>query len=165
MDFTLMGELTFMLDAKLEEEIGLLKRCMETQRRFHEIFDNALSTETVVPEDEGKIQQLRQVLPEEWDAIFGQLNLRHDDSVQTMVDMASSLPAVVSMTSFQSRKLYDLWHRAYMKLHFLLGRLQYRKERLAALHPGRLKAKRFLSSPVFVIVLAIIALLLYIVFQ
>ncbi len=158
-----MVELTFMTDPELEDQIGLVKRCMETLRRFRDVFDNALSTETIVPEDEGRIQQYRQALPEEWNAVLRRLELRHDDSVQVMVDMASSLPAVVAMTSYQSRKLNDLWHKAYMKLHFLFGRLHHRKERLANLRPGRLKARKFFSSPVFVIILAMIALLVYIV--
>jgi len=150
-----------MRDPKLDEEIGLLRRCVEMLRQFHDIFDNAVSTETVVPEDEGKIQQLRQALPAEWDTLFGQLDLARDESVQTMVDMAISLPAVISMTSFQTRKLYDLWHKAYMKLHFLRGRLQYRKERLEPLRPGKLKAKKFLATLVVVIIVAVIALVLY----
>jgi hypothetical protein len=165
MDFLQAKRLTFMKDPKLEEEIALVKRCMETLRRFHSIFDAALSTETVVPEDEGRIQQLRQALPGEWEAVFNRLKLRRDDSVQSVVEMANSLPAVVSMTHYQSRKLYDLWHKAYMRLHFLLGSLEYRRESLADLRPGKLKAKKFLTSPVFVIILAMIALVLYIILQ
>ena len=152
-----------MIDPKLEEEIALLTRCMETLKRFHDICDKTILTETVVPEDERKIQELREALPGQWDSLLWQLHLHDDDSVRIIVKMVSSLSAVVIMTHFQTRKLYALWHRSYMKLHFLLGKLQYRKERLQAIRPARLKAKKFLIRPVFVIIVAVVALLLYIV--
>jgi len=154
-----------MTDPKIEKEIALLKKCMAMLRDFHDIFDDAILTETAVPQDEGRLQQLRENLPGEWDSLFRQLGVRRDDSVYAMVKTASSLPAVIVMTVFQRRKLYDLWHKAYMKLHFLLGKLQHRKERLEDLRPGRLKAKKFLKSPVMVIIIAMVVLLLYIVLK
>jgi hypothetical protein len=164
-DFTPVVELTAMTDPKLEEQIAVLTECAENLRRFHEIFDKAVSTETVAPEDEGKMQQLRNRLPSQWDALLQKLGLRQDDSVATMVEMASSLPAIVVMTDYQKRKLYDLWHKAYMKLQFLRGKLEYRKEQLEELHSGKVKAKRLLTSPVIVIILGLIALLVYIVLR
>lgn len=154
-----------MTDPKLEEEISLLTRCMETLRRFHDIFDKAVLTETVVPEDERKIQALREALPGEWDSLHRQLHLRNDDSVRIIVDMVTSLSAAVIMTHYRIRNLYALWHKSYMKLHFLFGKLQYRKEMLESIRSARLKGKKFLIRPVFVIIVAVVGLLLYIVLR
>lgn len=161
MDFVVKWELTSMTDPKLEEQIELVKVCLESLRRFHEVFENAILTETVVPEDEGKLQELRASVPQQWESVFDELGLRRDDSVAALVEIASSLSAVVLLTEFQTRKLYDLSHKAYMKLHFFLGRLQYRKESLASFHPAAAKARKFLTGAIIVIVLAGIALLIY----
>ncbi len=165
MDFTVIVELTSMTDPKLEEEISLLRKCMAMLRHFHDIFDNAIVTEAVVPEDEGSIQELRESVPKQWTLAHRQLSLGDDDAVDTLVRMASSLPAIITLTDFQKRKLYALWHKAYMKLHYLLGKLQYRKEMLESFHPGRLKAKKFLIGPVVVIIVALVVLLVYIVLR
>lgn len=151
-----------MTDPMLDEQIALVKACMESFRRFHQIFNNAALTETVVPEDEGKLQDLRQTLPQQWDSLFRALGLRSDDSVRSIVALASSLSTVIVLTDFEKRKLYDLWHRAYMKLNFLLGRLGHRRERLQALSRGKLKTKKLVSSPVFVLIAMVIALIVYI---
>lgn len=154
-----------MRDPKLEEEIALVKRCMEMLKRFHEIFDNAIVSETLIPEDETRIEQLAKTLPEEWDSLFRQLGLRHDDSVESVAGMASSLSAVIALNNFQRRKLYDLWHKAYMKLHFLLGKLEYRQEKLEAFGRGRRKVKTLLRGPAIVIVVGLVVLILYIVLK
>jgi len=161
MDFVVTWELTSMTDAKLQEQISLVNVCMESLRRFHDIFDNAILTETVVPEDEGKLQELRATLPQQWESLFQQLGLRQNDSVQAVTEVASSLSTVITLTEFQTRKLYDLWHKSYMKLHFFLGRLQYRKESLASFHPAVAKARKFLTGAVIIVVLVGIALLIY----
>jgi len=165
MDFLLILELTSMTDPKLEEEIGLVKGCLESLKRFHDTFDNALLTEMVVPEDEGKLQELRATLPLQCDSLFERLGLHRDNSIDQIVEMASSLSVVIMLTDFQKRKLYDVWHKAYTKLSLLLGRLQYRKERLEALGAARLKARRFLASPIFVILVMVIALLIFLLLQ
>ncbi len=165
MDFTLIVELTFMTDPKLEEEIALVGRCMEMLKHFHDIFDSAILSETVVPEDEGKIQRLREALPSQWDSLFRKLQLRDDESVETLVKMASSLPTVITMTEYQVRKLYALWHKSFMKLHSLLGKLQHRKEMLQAFRSGKAKAKKLLLAPVVLIIVGLVALLLYIVLR
>ena len=156
-------------DPKLEEEIELVKECSEMLRRFHDIFDKAVLTETVVPEDEGRLQELRAELPLRWDSLLKRLGLSADPSVDVVVNTADSLSIVVGLTEFQKRKLYDAWHKAYMRLHLLLGRLQLRKERLKALRPGKLNIGKLRTGPVLVIVgvvLAIIAgIVLYLVFS
>jgi hypothetical protein len=79
--------------------------------------------------------------------------------------MASSLSAVIALNNFQRRKLYDLWHKAYMKLHFLLGKLEYRQEKLEAFGRGRRKVKTLLRGPAIVIVVGLVVLILYIVLK
>jgi hypothetical protein len=154
-----------MTDPRLEEQVDLIKSCMETLKRFHDIFNQASLTETVVSEDEPEFQQLRKVLPEKWDSLFHQLGLKTEESVPALVELATSLSTVVTLTEYQRRKLYDLWHKSYMKLHYLLGKLQYRKDRLESLPIGRLRAKKFLASPFFFIILMLIALLVYLVLR
>lgn len=165
MDFTLIVELTSMTDPKLEEEIALVKKCMEMLKHFHGIFDSAILSEMVVPEDEGRAQQLREALPSQWDTLLRKLKLRDDESVHTLVDMVSSLPAAITMTDYQRRKLYALCHRCLMKLHFLLGKLQYRKEMLEAFRSGTLKAKKLLMALAFFVIVGLVALLLYVVLR
>ncbi len=165
MDFSLMVELTPMIDPKLEDEMTALKGSMQSLRDFHDIFDNTILTEAVVPEDEGKLQDLRATMPEQWDSLFERLGLRSDNSVRTIVAMASSLATVILLTDFERRKLYDLWHRAYMKLHFLHGRLLYRKQTLQGIKRGKGKPQKSVVGPILVIVVLVIALLVFVVLR
>jgi hypothetical protein len=145
-------------DPKLEDEIERVKECSEMLRRFHDIFDKAVLTETVVPEDEGKFQELRAELPLRWEALFKRLGLPVDPSVDVAVQTADSLSIVVGLTEFQKRKLYDSWHKAYMRLHLLLGRLQHRKERLKAFRPGKFSVGKLRTGPVLVIIAVVLAI-------
>ncbi len=154
-----------MTDPKLDKEIEHLKGCMESLRHFHSVFDNAILTETVVPEDEGKLQELRLTLPTQWDTLVQRLGLRADNSVSTIAELANSLATVVTLTDFQKRKLYDVWHRAQMKLHFLLGRLLDRRQKLEALHPGREKARKVVTGVVFLVALAVIAIVIFVILR
>ncbi len=162
MDSLLILELTSMIDPRLEEEIGLIKRCMDSLKRFHDVFDNAILTETVVPEDEVALQELRATLPLQYKSLLERVGLRPDSIMDQIAEIASSLSTVILLTDFQRRKLYDLWHKGYTKLNFLLGRLQYRKERLEAFGSARLKAKKFLTSPVFLLLLILIVVVVFV---
>lgn len=148
-----------MTDPKLDEEIALVNTCLESLKRFHDIFDGAIVTETVVPEDEGKLQELRALLPLQYQSVCDRLRVRPDNMVAEMLEMANSLSAAILLPDFQRRKLYDFWHKTYMKLQFLLGRLNHRKEQLESLAGG--KARKFFTSPLFLVVaLAILLLIL-----
>lgn len=148
-----------MTDPKLDEEIALVKKCLESMKRLHDIFDGAIVTETVVPEDEGRLQELRALLPLQYQSVCDHLRLHADNTVEQIVEMASSLSSVILLPDFQRRKLYDYWHKTYMKLQFLLGRLNHRKEQLESL--GRGRARKFLASPLFLVVaLAFLLLIL-----
>lgn len=147
-----------MTDPKLDEEIALVKGFLESLKRFHDVFDGAIVTETVVPEDEGRLQELRALLPLQYQSVCDRLRLRHDNSVAEIVEMASSLSSAVLLPDFQRRKLYDLWHKTYMKLQFLLGRLNHRKEQLESLSKGR--ARKFFTSPLFLVVMLAVLLLI-----
>jgi len=66
---------------------------------------------------------------------------------------------VIRLTDLEKTKLYGLWHRYYMGLYAVQGRLKVRKERLDALSPFVLGLKRFLLNP-FVLLIVIGALVL-----
>lgn len=149
-----------MTDPKLDEEISLVKGCLESLKRFHDIFDSAIVTETVVPEDEGRLQELRALLPLQFQSMCDGLRLRPDNAVEQIVEMASSLSSAILLPDFQRRKLYDFWHKTYMKLQFLLGRLNHRKEQLGSLGSGKAKAGKFFTSPLFLVVALVIGLLI-----
>jgi hypothetical protein len=154
-----------MTDPKLEEEIALVEKCLDSLKRFHDIFDGAIVTETVVPEDEGRLQELRALLPSQFQSLCERLRLRPDNAVEQIVDMANSLSSAILLPDFERRKLYDFWHRTYMKLHLLLGRLNHRKEQLESRGRGKTRVGKFFTSPLFFVLAMVLVLLILLLFR
>ena len=154
-----------MRDLKLEQEMVLLRSLMGEAKAFRDIVQATVVTEVVVPEHEARFEELRTGLPALSSQFQGELGLAAEEgerllgSAEKLFGKISALPAVIRLTDLEKRKLYDQWHRYYLGLYAVQGRLKMRKEQLDALSPVVLGLKRFVFNP-FVLLVLIGALVL-----
>jgi hypothetical protein len=154
-----------MRDLKLEQEMALLRSLMSEAKAFRDIVQATIVTEVVVPEHETRFEELRTSLPGLSKQFQAEVGIAPDDDKPLVGDAGQlfakvdALPAVIRLTDLEKRKLYDQWHRYYMGLYAVQGRLALRKERLDALSAVGLSFKRFLLNP-FVLLIIIGALVL-----
>ena len=149
-----------MRDLKLEQELALLRSLMSEAKAFRDTIQATLNTEVVVPEHESRFEELRQNLPELSKQFQLQVGLPEDDSAEKLFDEVTDLPALIQLTDLKKKKVYGRWHRYYMGLYAVQGRLKWRKEKLDALSHVTLVLKRFFLNPfVLLIVLAALVLL------
>ena len=66
---------------------------------------------------------------------------------------------MIQLTQLEKRGLYDQWHRYYMGLYAVQGRLKLRKEKLETIGLVGQGLKRFILNP-FVLLILIAALVL-----
>jgi len=148
-----------MRDLKLEQELALLEALMGEAKAFRDIVQATLSTEVIVPEHESRFESLREGLPELSKRFQQEVGLPEDDAAGRLFENVKDLPSVIRFTDLEKSKLYSRWHRYYMGLYKVQGRLKQRKEGLDALNPAGLALKRFFLNP-FVLLIIIGALVL-----
>jgi hypothetical protein len=142
-----------MRDLKLEQELALLRSVMAEAKAVRDIVQATLSTEVVVPENERRLESLRASLPKLSSRLAQEIGLPEDTSVEQLFDKVTDLPLLVRFTDLEKSKLYDLWHRWYMGLYAVQGRLKWRKEKLDELSPVALTVKRFFLNPFLLLIL------------
>ncbi|MBN1918334.1 MAG: hypothetical protein JW889_10515 [Verrucomicrobia bacterium] len=154
-----------MRDLRLEHEMALLRSLMGEAKAFRDITQATIMTEVVVPEHETRFEELRKTLPELSVQFQHEVGLpeaeaeRLAGNAEKLFGGVSALPAVIRFTDLDKRKLYDQWHRYYLGLYAVQGRLKMRKERLDALSVVNLRLRRLVFNP-FVLLILIGALVL-----
>jgi len=143
-----------MKDLKLEQELALLQSVMSEAKAFRDIIQATLSTEVVVPEHETRMEALRESLPALARRFRQEAGLPEDDSPERLFQRVKDLSSVVRLTDLDRFKLHDHWHRYYMGLFAVQGRLKRRKEKLDEFSPVRLSLKRFFLNPFVLLILA-----------
>jgi hypothetical protein len=142
-----------MRDLRLEHEMALLRALMGEAKALRDTVQATVATEVVVPEHESRFEELRKGLPELSRQFQREVGLPEDDSAEKLFSMVDALPEVIRLTDLEKRKLYDQWHRYYLGLYAVQGRLKLRKERLDALSVVGLRLRRILLNPFLLLVL------------
>ncbi len=154
-----------MRDPKLEQELTLLQSLMREAKAFRDIIQATLSTEVVVPENEGRLEVLREGLPALSQRFCEAVGLADDHTVEGLFESVQDLPSLVRLTELKKNKLYDRWHRYYMGLYAVQGRLKQRKERLDEFRAATKALKRFVLNPFVLLIIAGVLVLLVLVLK
>jgi len=146
------------LDMQMQE-IGHLISDLKT---FRDIIVSTLNTEVVVPDNEARLTKLKETIPETAQKLYSELYEDYEPTAETILNNVSDLSILIKLTDLEKRKLLEAWHKYYLKLHFMLGKLKRRKEKLESLSSGSLKTRRLIFNPyTIIIILGIIVLLMF----
>jgi hypothetical protein len=152
-----------MKDPVLELQMQEVSHLISELKAFRDILVSTLNTEVVVPDYEAKLTKLKETIPESARKLYSDLYEDYDSTTADMVSNVSDLSLLIKFTDLEKRKLLEAWHKYYLKMHFMLGKLKSRKEKLESLSLSSLKAKNLFFSPYFMIlVLGIIIFLVFI---
>ena len=154
-----------MRDPKLEQELTLLQSLMGEAKAFRDIIQATWSTEVVVPENEGRFEVLREGLPALSQRFCEAAGLADNHTVEELFGSVKDLPSIIRFTDLEKNKLYDRWHRYYMGLYAVQGRLKQRKERLDGISPAAQTLKRLLLNPFVLLIVAGVLVLLVLVLK
>ena len=151
-----------MKDPKLEEEISTLSILMSSLKNLGDVISSTLRSEVVMPENERRLNYLRENLPVLSRKFYDEVGLAQDYGVDKLLEQVVDLGAVIKLTDLEKRKFFDGWHKIYMNLYFLMGKLKYRKEKVERLNLFKLRMRRLVKNPIFILIcLGIIALVIF----
>ncbi len=151
-----------MKDPKLEEQISTLSTFMSSLKNLSDVISSTLRSEVVMPENERRLNYLRENLPVLSRKFYDEVSLPQDYAVDKLLEQVVDLGVVIKLTDLEKRKFFDSWHKIYMDLYFLMGKLEYRKEKVERLNLFKLRAKKLVKNPIFILIcLGIIALIIF----
>ena len=152
-----------MNDPALDVQINQVALLMSELKSFRDIVVSTLNTEVVVPENEARLAKLKETVPDAAKKLYSDLCEDYDDAPESIVSGVSDLSLLIKNTELEKHKLIEAWHKYYLKLYFINGRLKSRKEKVESLSLGMIKARKLLLSPVTIIaVLAVVVFLVFI---
>lgn len=152
-----------MNDEILDVEMREVGHLISEFKTFRDIIVSTLNTEVVVPDNEARLAKLKEEIPKVAKKLYTELNEDYEPASEAILNNVTDLSILIKLTDLEKRKLIESWHKYYLKLHFMLGKLKQRKEKLESINPGTLKARKLLFSPYgIIIILGIIVLLMFI---
>ena len=149
-----------MIDKELELQIKRVKEFMQLWIKFHDMYKNSLSRETISPEDEKTFLDTKSLIARKYQALKTILGtgVSYDDRALDVVSHVLSLKGVADISDVAMKKIENDWHNSYIQLNKLLGELEGRQDNLQKISKVGLFANRLRQNAVFnlIIIIAVI---------
>lgn len=159
-----------MIDRGLELKIKRLKEFMELWIKFHDMYKDAISRETISPQEEHAFLETKSIIARKYQALRDQLEISssYEDKTFDVISQLLSLKSVAAISDLSLHKIENDWHNSYILLNKLLGELEGKQEALRRVSRIGLFIKNLAANPianlifVIIIILAVYFLLNYI---
>ena len=123
-----------MRDPELETQLRLLTLQVESWKKLHDFITYALdkSKPIISPEQERQFTEIRAILLQESEHVFGALSLVAELSGKAMnvLQRASSIRGVRELSADETRRLDSDWNGVFTKIGVVQGQLKTRKKEL-----------------------------------
>jgi len=123
-----------MRDPELETQLRLLTLQVESWKKLHDFITYALdkSKPIISPDQERQFREIRAILLQESEHVFGALNLVAELSGKAMnvLQRASSIRGVRELSADETRRLDSDWNGVFTKIGVVQGQLKARKKEL-----------------------------------
>jgi hypothetical protein len=146
-----------MVDRELEFKIKRLKEFMQLWVKFHDMYKNALSQDTISPENETSFLETKSLIARKYQALKDHLGVTtsYEDKTFDVISQLLSLKSVAAISDLSLHKIESDWHNSYIILNKLLGELEGKQETLRKISVIGLLVRKLSSSPIFNLILAI----------
>ena len=146
-----------MIDRELEFNIKRLKEFMQLWVKFHDMYKNALSRDTITPEDETSFLETKSLIARKYQALKDQLGIAnsYEDKTFDVISQVLSLNSVAAISDLSLHKIENDWHNSYILLNKMLGELEGRQETLRKISIIGLAVKKLSANPIFNLILAV----------
>ncbi|MBL7070580.1 MAG: hypothetical protein ISS26_00195 [Candidatus Omnitrophica bacterium] len=150
-----------MIDKDLEYKIKKIKVFMELWVKFHDMYKNALSHETITPEEEKNFLETKSLITRKYQALIDYLGIDrpYDDKTFDVISQLLSLKSVVAISDLSLHKIEYDWHNSYVLLNKLLGELDARQESLRKISKFGLFIRELTSNPIANLIIAIVLII------
>lgn len=146
-----------MVDKDLEHKIKKVKEFMELWVKFHDMYKDALSHETITPEEEKNFLETKSLIARKYQALIEHLGIDrpYDDKTFDVISQLLSLKSVAAISDLSLHKIEYDWHNSYVLLNKLLGELEARQESLRKVSKFGLLMRELLSNPIVNLIIAV----------
>jgi len=149
-----------MVDKDLEHKIKKVKEFMELWVKFHDLYKDALSHETITPEEEKNFLETKSLIARKYQALIEYIGIDrpYDDRTFDVISQLLSLKSVAAISDLSLNKIEYDWHNSYVLLNKLLGELEARQESLRKVSKLGLIAREVLSNPIVNLIIAVVVI-------
>ena len=154
-----------MIDRELELKIKRVKEFMQLWIKFHDMYKDALSRDTITPEEEAAFLETKSLIARRYQALKDFLGLAntYEDKTFDVITQVLSLKSVATISDLSLNKIENDWHNSYILLNKMLGELEGKKDTLRKVSWLGLQIKKATSSPLFnLMAIVLLILILYI---
>ena len=156
-----------MRDRRLERQVESLDDFIERWQKLSGIFQHAQQRPSPTEAQESEFLLLKGELAQDYESLMTETAAGRDPGDQTaeVLAAAASLHRLNELGDAELRVLQAAWHRSYLHLQGLLGRLKARKLQLASVSVVGYYIGRVLRNPVVILLLlgAMVAAVLWLV--
>jgi hypothetical protein len=137
-----------MIDKKTEADMKAVKGFLEFWTKFHDIYNAAITGETISKEDEDKFLQTKESIRAKYDGLRGGLELNyalHSRLTDPVADVLS-ITGIRFISEKNLKKLQEDWRDSYVFLNSIIERLKNRRRRLGQFNPVGVYVKRAMEK-------------------
>lgn len=121
-----------MIDKRTEDNIKDVKSFLESWVKFHQIYVNLISKNTVTKDDERVFFETKDIISTRYSVLSGALEFKYMPYNRLSDPIAEilNLDNISYMSEKRMKKIEDDWNDSYMFLNKILERLKSRRKRL-----------------------------------
>ena len=135
-----------MKDKDIESKIKHLKEFTQLWTKFHDMYKNAISRETISPEDEKNFLETGSLIARKYQALKDFLGIEpsYENRTYDVISQILSLKSVAAISDVSLGKIESDWHSSYIILNGLLGEFEEQQESLSKVSRLRLMVRKIL---------------------
>lgn len=147
-----------MVSRELELKIKRLKEFMQLWVKFHDMYKDALSRETISPEEEKTFLETKSLIARKYQALKDFLGVEstYEDRTFDVIAQLLSLKSVAAISDLSLNKIEYDWHNSYVLLNKLLGELEHQREVLLRVSRIDHTVKELAANPIANLILALL---------
>lgn len=147
-----------MVSKELELKIKRLKEFMQLWVKFHDMYKDALSRETISPEEEKTFLETKSLIARKYQALKDFLGMEssYEDRTFDVIAQLLSLKSVAAISDLSLNKIEYDWHNSYVLLNKLLGELEQQREALMRVSRIDHTVKKLAANPITNLILAVL---------
>ena len=147
-----------MIDRDIELKIKRVKEFIQLWIKFHDMYKNALSRDTITPEEETAFLETKSLIARRYQALKDFLGLEnsYDDKTFDVISQVLSLKSVAVISDLSLNKIENDWHNSYILLNKIFGELEGKKDSLRKVNWMGLEIKKMTMNPVFNLLMIVV---------
>lgn len=137
-----------MIDKKIESDIKVVKGFLEFWGKFHCVYTDVISRESISKDDEAKFLETKDIIRNKYDLLRNSLEFKYMPHGR-LTDPVNDILEIDNVRFVAEKNLSKLqgdWKDSYIFLNNILERLENKKRRLDQFNPMGVFVKKFFEE-------------------